>query len=65
MMMHDPEGTYRLIRDNARRLAEEHARVREATAVNSRHSRTGILARFLERLADQIDPTGEARRTLD
>jgi hypothetical protein len=65
MMMHDPEATYRLIRDNARRLSVEHARLREATAVSSRHSRTGILARFLERLADRIDPTGEARRTLE
>jgi hypothetical protein len=27
------------------------------------HSRTGLLARFLQRMADRIDPTGEARRT--
>ena len=64
-MMHDPEATYRLIRENARGLADEHARLREATSVSSRHSRTGIMARFLQRLADRIDPTGEARRTLD
>jgi hypothetical protein len=27
------------------------------------HSRSGLLARFLQRMADRIDPTGEARRT--
>jgi hypothetical protein len=26
------------------------------------HSRSGMLARFLQRLADGMDPTGEARR---
>jgi hypothetical protein len=64
-MMHDPDATYRLIKENARQLAEEHARLREAAAVSSRHSRAGLLARFLERLADRVDPTGEARATLD
>ena len=63
-MMHDPDTTYRLIRDNARRLAEEHARLREAAALSSRHSRTGLLAQYLRRLADRIDPMGEARATL-
>ena len=42
--MHDPDASYRLISDNARRLAEEHARLREAAAVRSKHSRTGLLA---------------------
>jgi hypothetical protein len=26
------------------------------------HSHSGLLARFLQRMADRIDPTGEARR---
>jgi hypothetical protein len=28
------------------------------------HSRTGLLARYLRRLVDRIDPTGAARRTV-
>jgi hypothetical protein len=35
----------------------------EADALIYTHSRTGLLARFLQRMADRIDPTGEARRT--
>ena len=47
----------------ARNLAEQQARMREADAViYYAHSRTGLLARFLQRMADKIDPTGEARR---
>ena len=61
--MHDPDASYRLISDNARRLAEEHARLREAAAVRSKHSRTGLLAHYLRRLADQIEPGGQTRRT--
>ena len=60
--MHDPDATYRLIRQNAGRLADDHARLREAAAVRSQHSRSGLLARYLRRLADQIDPSGETRR---
>jgi hypothetical protein len=63
--MHDPDSTYRLIRENARRRAEQSARMREAAAVRSEHSRTGLLAQFLRQLADRIDPTGESRSTLD
>jgi hypothetical protein len=59
--MPDPDSNYRLIKDNARRLAEEQARRREVAAVMSGHSRTGLLAQFLRQLADRIDPTGEAR----
>jgi hypothetical protein len=62
--MHDPDANYRLIRDNARRLAEEQARRRQAAAVRSGHSRTGLLAQFLRRIADRIDPAGNARREL-
>jgi hypothetical protein len=56
-MMHDPETTYWLIKENARRLAQENARRRGAAATSSRHSRTALLARFLHRMADRIDPT--------
>lgn len=61
--MQHTDATYRMIRENARRLAEEHARLREAAAVRSGHSRTGLLAQFLRRLAERIVPTGEARHT--
>jgi hypothetical protein len=48
----------------ARHLAEQQSRMREADAlVYYAHSRTGLLARFLQRMADRIDPTGEARRS--
>ena len=47
----------------ARHLAEQRASMRAADSVVSyAHSRSGLLARFLQRLADGIDPTGEARR---
>jgi len=46
-------------------LAEQQARMQQADAlVYYAHSRTGLLARFLQRMADQIDPTGEARKSL-
>jgi hypothetical protein len=49
----------------ARNLAEQQARMRQADAlVYYAHSRTGLLARFLQRTADRIDPTGEARKGL-
>ena len=32
--------------------------------IRGTHSRGGLLARYLQRLADRIDPTGEARRDL-
>jgi hypothetical protein len=45
-------------------LAEQQSRMRDADAlVFYAHSRTGLLARFLQRMADRIDPTGEGRRT--
>jgi hypothetical protein len=48
----------------ARHLHEQRARMREADAViYYAHSRTGLLARFLQNMADKIDPTGEARRS--
>jgi hypothetical protein len=47
----------------ARRVAEERGRLREADRiVRYAHSQSGLLARFLQRMADGIDPTGEARR---
>ena len=51
--------------DFIRRLAEEQQRMLEAhSLVYLAHSRTGILARFLQRMADRIDPSGEARRSI-
>jgi hypothetical protein len=47
----------------ARHLAEQRERMREADGlVRYAHSRTGLLARFLQRMADGIDPTGELRK---
>jgi hypothetical protein len=47
----------------ARHLAEQRARMQQADAlVHYAHSRTGLMARFLQRMADRIDPTGDARR---
>jgi hypothetical protein len=47
----------------ARNLTEQRTRMEEAsTFIYYAHSRTGLLARFLQRMADRIDPTGEARR---
>lgn len=49
--------------DFARNLAEQQARMQEAQSlVYYAHSRTGLLARFLQAMADRVDPTGEARR---
>jgi hypothetical protein len=50
--------------ESARHIAEQRQRMREADhVVRYAHSKSGMLARFLQRLADEIDPTGEARRT--
>jgi len=47
----------------ARHVAEQRRLMQEADAlVRYAHSRTGLLARFLQRMADGIDPTGEMRR---
>jgi hypothetical protein len=49
--------------DFARHLAEQRAQMERAGAfIHYAHSRTGLLARFLQKMADTIDPTGEARR---
>ena len=61
-MLNDPESSYRYVQDKARRLTEESA---ATAAVRAEHSRSGLLAQFLRRLADRIDPTGESRRNLD
>jgi hypothetical protein len=61
-MLNDPESSYRYIQENARRLTEERA---ATAAVRATHSRSGLLAQFLRRLADRIDPTGEQRRLID
>ena len=50
--------------DFPRNLEDQRARMQEAGAfIYYAHSRSGLLARFLQRMADRIDPTGEARRT--
>jgi hypothetical protein len=62
--MHPMERADNVPEEFARHLNEQRARMREADAViYYAHSRTGLLARFLERMADKIDPTGAARRT--
>ncbi|HSP09532.1 MAG TPA: hypothetical protein VLU92_08060 [Candidatus Dormibacteraeota bacterium] len=49
----------------ARYLAEQQWRMVEARSLLAyAHSRTGLLARFLQAMADRIDPTGEARRSV-
>lgn len=60
-MQNHPESTYRYLQEKARRLAEESAAARQATAVRGEHSRGGLLALYLRRLADRIDPTGVER----
>jgi hypothetical protein len=61
-MLNDPESNYRYIQEKTRRLTEESA---ATAAVRADHSRSGLLAQFLRRIADRIDPTGESRRNLD
>ncbi len=51
--------------DFARMLSERRARMDEArTIARYAHSRSGLLTRYLRRLADRIDPVGQARREL-
>jgi hypothetical protein len=62
--MHPMERADNVPEEFARNLNEQRARMREADAfIYYAHSRSGLLARFLQRMADKIDPTGEARRT--
>ena len=62
-MMNPMDPSNFLPEDSARHIAEQRQRMREAEhVVRYAHSRTGMLARFLQRLADGIDPTGEGRR---
>jgi hypothetical protein len=51
--------------DFARQLSERRTQMQSARAIAyMAHSRNGVLARFLQRLADRLDPTGTARRDL-
>ena len=51
--------------DFARMLAEQRARMDAARAIaHYAHSRSGLLTRYLRRLADRVDPTGRRRREL-
>jgi hypothetical protein len=58
---------YDLPDDSLRHPGEERIRLhmQEARSLMPHgHSRGGLLARFLQRMADRIDPTGEARQDL-
>lgn len=62
-MMNPMDPTNFLPEEFARHVAEQRQRMREADGVaRYAHSRTGLLARFLQRMADGIDPTGEMRQ---
>ena len=62
-MMNPMDPSNFMPEDSARHIAEQRQRMREADhVVRYAHSKSGMLARFLQRLADGIDPTGEARR---
>ncbi|TMC86363.1 MAG: hypothetical protein E6J06_01030 [Chloroflexi bacterium] len=48
----------------ARHIAEQRKRMHEAQAIAYlAHSRTGLMMRYLRRLADRVDPTGRSRRS--
>jgi hypothetical protein len=50
----------------ARHLEEQRALMQQAQSlIHYAHSRSGLLARFLQRMADRVDPTGEARRNME
>ena len=53
---YSPEEFARHVADRQRMMRESRLLVYEA------HSRSGMLARFLQRMADAVDPTGQARR---
>ena len=51
--------------DFARQLADRRAQMESARVIAyMAHSRDGLLARFLQRIADRLDPSGTARREL-
>jgi hypothetical protein len=63
MMMNPMDPSNFMPEEFERHLAEQRRRMRDAhNVVRYAHSRSGLLARFLQNLADGIDPTGEARR---
>jgi hypothetical protein len=65
MVMNPMDHAEHMPDEFAREISERRASLREADAViRYAHSRTGLLARFLQRVADRIDPTGEARRSI-
>ncbi len=65
-MMNGMYRAYGAPEENARRLAEEQARMREAlAAVRYGHSRVVLLARFLRAIAERIDPTSQSRSELE
>lgn len=51
--------------DLARQLADRRAEMARVRAmVHAAHSHSGVMARFLQRMADALDPTGESRRRM-
>jgi len=61
-MMNPMDPSNYMPEEVARHLAEQRQLMREAdSVVRYAHSRSGLLARFLQRMADGIDPTGAGR----
>ena len=56
--MHDSDRTL----DLAKQIMRERQQQAALEAMQSRHSRSGMLARFLRDMADRIDPTGQDRK---
>jgi len=56
--MHDSDRMLDLAKATMRERQQEAA----LDAIKSRHSRSGLLGKFLRDLADRVDPTGRDRR---
>ena len=51
--------------DYVRQLAERRASMEQARAIAYvAHSKSGLMLKYLRRLADRIDPTGRQRRDI-
>lgn len=58
--MHDSDRMLDLAKATMRERQQEAA----LEAMRSRHSRSGLLGKFLRDLADRVDPSGRDRRVL-
>jgi hypothetical protein len=64
-MFNEMDRAHHTAEDHTRHLEEQRASMREAAAfARYAHSKSGLLAQFVRRLADRIDPTGQQRRRL-